>query len=76
MSKGDIETYYEGGVWKNRVQGNSKASNTGDRKSEVQARGREMAVDRKVEHVIKKQDGTIGEKNTYPRSRDQHPPKG
>jgi hypothetical protein len=35
-----------------------------------------MAVDRQVEHVIKKQDGTIGEKNTYPRSRDQHPPKG
>ncbi|MEV0214478.1 DUF2188 domain-containing protein [Micromonospora sp. ALFpr18c] len=39
-------------------------------KADAQAQGREMAADRGVEHVIKKQDGTIGEKNTYPRSRD------
>lgn len=26
MSKGDIETYHEGGQWKNRAQGNSRAS--------------------------------------------------
>lgn len=76
MSGGDIETYYEDGVWKNRVQGNSRASNTGGVKAEVQARGRDMAIERGVEHVIKKRDGTIGEKNTYPRSRDKNPPKG
>jgi hypothetical protein len=35
-----------------------------------------MAIDRGVEHVIKKLDGTIGERNTYPRSRDKNPPKG
>mgnify|MGYP007120792180 CR=1 FL=1 len=29
-----------------------------------------------VEHVIKKMDGTISERNTYPRSRDKNPPKG
>lgn len=28
MAKGDIETYYEDGTWKNRAQGNSRASNT------------------------------------------------
>ena len=27
MSKGDIETYHEGGHWKNRAQGNGRASN-------------------------------------------------
>jgi hypothetical protein len=76
VAKGDIETYYEDGRWKNRPQGNERASSTHDTKAEAQAEGRRMAVDRQVEHVIKKQDGTIGEKNTYPRSRDQHPPKG
>jgi uncharacterized protein DUF2188 len=76
LAKGDIETYYEDGRWKNRPQGNERASSTHDTKAEAQAEGRRMAVDRQVEHVIKKQDGTIGEKNTYPRSRDQHPPKG
>ncbi len=32
-----------------------------------------MAIDRGVEHVIKKRDGTIGERNTYPRSRNKNP---
>ena len=76
MAGGDVETYYDDGVWKNRVQGNSRASNVGETKADVQARGREMAIERGVEHVIKKRDGTIGEKNTYPRSRDKSPPKG
>ena len=76
MADGDIETYHEGGVWKNRVQGKTRASNTAETKAEAQAEGRRMAVDRGVEHFIKKKDGTIGERNTYPRSRDQNPPKG
>lgn len=76
MATGDIETYFEDGIWKNRPQGNSRASNTAPTKSEAQAKGREMVVDREVEHVIKKKNGTIGEKNTYPRSRDNNPPKG
>ncbi|GHE83418.1 hypothetical protein GCM10017786_13150 [Amycolatopsis deserti] len=76
MAKGDVETYYEDGQWKNKIQGNQRASNTANTKAEAQAEGRRMAVERAVEHVVKRQDGTIGEKNTYPRSRDQHPPKG
>lgn len=76
MTKGDIETYYDDGEWKNRAEGNSRASNVYDNKAEAQAAGRDMAKERGVEHVIKKMDGTIGEKNTYPRSRDKNPPKG
>jgi uncharacterized protein DUF2188 len=76
MADGDIETYYEDGKWKNRVLGNKRASNVHDRKEDASPVGREMAEKLGVEHVIKKKDGTIGEKNTYPRSRDQHPPKG
>ncbi|MCX4098032.1 DUF2188 domain-containing protein [Nocardia sp. alder85J] len=76
MAKGDIETYYEGGVWKNRPEGNNRASNTAGTKAEAQAKGREMAIERGVEHLIKGKDGEIQSKNTYPRSRDPFPPKG
>lgn len=76
MPKGDIETYYEDGQWKNRAQGNRRASNAHGTKAEAQARGRDMAIDRGVEHIVKKQDGTIGERNTYPRSRDPRRSKG
>lgn len=34
MSKGDIETYHEDGQWKNRAQGNSRASNVHDTKQQ------------------------------------------
>jgi hypothetical protein len=62
---GAIETYYEDGQWKNRPQGNDRASNVHDRKADAQSVGRDMARDRSAEHVIKKKDGTIGEKNSY-----------
>lgn len=65
MAKGDIETYNEDGQWKNRPQGNERASSVHGTKKEAQEAGRDMARDRKVEHVIKKMDGTIGEKNSY-----------
>jgi Uncharacterized protein conserved in bacteria (DUF2188) len=62
MPQGDTETYYGDGKWKNKVQGSSRAANSGERKAEVQAKSREMAEKRGVEH--------IGERNTYPRTRD------
>ena len=76
MAKGDIETYYEDGKWKNRAQGNDRASNTHDTKASAQATGRDMAIARGVEHFVKKRDGTIGERNTYPRSRDPRKTRG
>ncbi|SCL27122.1 hypothetical protein GA0070624_3437 [Micromonospora rhizosphaerae] len=76
MAKGDIETYYEDGQWKNRPAGNQRASSARDTKAEAEAAGRQMATQRGVEHVIKKKDGTIGERNTYPRSRDPRETKG
>lgn len=76
MAKGDIETYFENGKWKNRPQGNNRATSAHDTKAEAQPAGRDMARDRGVEHVVKKKDGTIGERNTYPRSRDPRSSKG
>ncbi|MEU9808553.1 DUF2188 domain-containing protein [Mycobacterium sp. NPDC050853] len=74
MAKGDISTYHQGGEWKSKVEGSSRAAHTGGTKAEQQAVGRQMAKDRRVEHTTRKMDGTIGEKNSY--GNDPNPPKG
>ena len=75
MAKGDIHTFQRGDRWVNEVEGGKRASNSAPTKAEAQAKGREMAIDRGVEHLIHKQNGQIGERNTYPRSRDPRRPE-
>jgi hypothetical protein len=65
MAKGDIETYHQDGQWKNRVEGSSRASSVHPTKAAAVTAGRQMAMSRKVEHIIRKMDGTIGERNSY-----------
>ena len=65
MAKGDIHTTKHGDHWVNKIEGGQRASNTAPTKAEAQAVGREMARDRKVEHVIHNADGKIGERNSY-----------
>ncbi len=74
MAKGDVSRYNEDGVWKSKVDGGSRAAQTGGTKAEQTAVGKKMAQDRRVEHTIKKLDGTIEEKNSY--GNDPNPPKG
>ncbi len=62
------------GGWGNKVQSSSRFANRGDTKAAAQKVGREMAQRRQTEHIIKKQDGTIGERNSY--GNDPNPPKG
>ncbi len=76
MPAGDVETYFEDDQWKNKVEGGRRASNTAATKAEAQAKGREMAMDRGVEHIIRNKDGEIGARNTYPRSRDPRSSRG
>ncbi|MQA95603.1 MAG: DUF2188 domain-containing protein [Streptosporangiales bacterium] len=76
MSAGDVETYYEGGRWKNRRQGRTRAFGTGENKAAVQAQGRAAAMRDGVEHIIKRRDGTISARHTYPRRRDPRATKG
>jgi Uncharacterized protein conserved in bacteria (DUF2188) len=76
MAKGDIHTVKHGDRWVNEVEGGKRASNSASTKAEAQARGREMAIDRGVEHLIHKQNGQIGERHTYPRSRDPRRSRG
>lgn len=76
MAKGDIHTSKHGDGWGNKAEGNEKFSNVAPTKAEAQAAGREMAIDRGVEHMIHNTDGKIGERNTYPRSRDPRSSRG
>ena len=78
MAKGDIETYYEDGSWKNRPQGNDRASNVHRTKAEAESTGRGMARDRGVEHVVKNKDGRIGKGSSSKQSygNDTTPPRG
>src|SRR4051812_12257754 len=63
VSKGDVHTVPHGTGWANKVEGNSRVSNTAPTKSAAQKRGREMAIKARVEHHIHKKDGTIGQRN-------------
>jgi len=65
MPQGDIETYYERGQWRNRVEGNSRASSVHETKTAAVAAGRQLAMVRLVDHIIRNMDGTIGEQNSY-----------
>ena len=69
-----VETYNEDGQWKNRVQTNSRASAVFDTKAEAVEAGKEQAKNLHTEHVIKKLDGTIQNRNSY--GNDPYPPKG
>ena len=51
--KGDVETYFENGRWKNKVQGNTRASSVHETRTAALSAGREMAHKRKVDHIVK-----------------------
>jgi hypothetical protein len=55
----------EGGGWGNHYEGSTRIMDRGPRKADVQKQGRERARKHKVEHIIQKADGTIGERNSY-----------
>ena len=65
MPEGDIETFHKDGKWRNRVEGHEVLDGDFDTKEDAVSAGREEAQTRKVEHIIRKLDGTIGERNTY-----------
>lgn len=81
MTKGDIETYYEDGRWKNRPEGNARASDIHDTKAAAQAAGRATAIKRGVEHVIKRGMGPSSRRTlihavatlAHQRARYRHP---
>jgi len=65
---------HPGGGWQNKVEGNQRASNVSPTKAQAQAKGREMAIERRTEHKIQNQKGQITERNSY--GHDPYPPRG
>jgi Uncharacterized protein conserved in bacteria (DUF2188) len=65
---------HPGGGWQNKVEGARRASNVAPTKAEAQAKGREMAIERKTEHKIQNKEGRITERNSY--GHDPFPPRG
>ena len=68
-----VETYYEGDVWRNRV--GSAGPLPGEyrtREAAVEV-GRSEARIRGVVHVIRRADGSVVERNRYPRRSDELP---
>lgn len=77
MAQGDIHTMWDGEKWVNKVGGGERPSNSGPTKEPVQDKGRQMAIDRGVEHFVhRKENNTIQTRQTYPRSRDPRSSKG
>ena len=72
--KPPVQTVPHGDDWANRREGADKVSKVFPTKREAQEAGRETARREQTEHVIYKQDGTIGGKNSF--GNDPHLPKG
>ena len=62
--KGAIETYHQNGEWRNKVEGSRRAANTAATKAAATAKGKLMAQQRQVEHIIRNEDGEIGQRNS------------
>ena len=65
MAKGDIHTEPHERGWANKIEDGARASNVYPTKTDAQRIGREMAMRRKVEHLIHDRGGKITERNSY-----------
>jgi hypothetical protein len=65
MPAGDIETYHVNGKWRNRVEARGDLPGEYDIKTSAVNAGHDEAALRKVEHIIRNLDGTIGERHSF-----------
>jgi len=65
MPKGDVETFYEDNMWGIQIQGDGPTGDFFEKKEKAVAAGRALAKERGVEHIVKNQDGTIGDRSSY-----------
>lgn len=70
MPKGDVETYYGNGQWHSRIEGEDQPFASGNSKSEQVSRGAAQAWSRRVQHIIRREDGQIASRQNY---RDDEP---
>jgi hypothetical protein len=68
-----VETYCDGGVWRNRVHGREPLPGDYRTREAAVEVGRCEARIRGVMHVIRRADGSIEERNRYPRRSSEIP---
>ena len=65
MPEGDVQTYHSDGKWRNRIEGHEDLpGGHRSRESAIKA-GRAEARERNVEHIVRRLDGTIGERSSH-----------
>jgi len=74
--QGDVHVVYRdvGKQWRVEVTGNKRASGTHTAKTAAVDQGRRLAMRKKSELVVHKQDGKIGERRSY--GHDPYPSRG
>lgn len=70
---GALETYCDDGAWRNRVRGREPLPGAFATQGAAIEVGRDEARIRGVLHVVRRADGTIAERNRYPRASEEIP---
>jgi len=65
VGAGFVHTVYKRETWLNEIEDGEELAGSYATKEVAVSAGREEAIDRKTEHVIHNQDGTISERNSY-----------
>ena len=65
MARGNIETYFQRCLWRNRIQGHDRATTVHQTETQARAVGRRMAKARGVRHVIIGADGEVVEATAH-----------
>lgn len=76
MAKPNVHTTHSNkdDTWRNISEGASKPSKVFETKSEAEAAGRQIAINKGVEHIIHNESGKIAKRNSY--GNDPFPPRG
>jgi len=56
--------------WKNKIEGEGGSEESFASRDEAIAARRALDLERTVEHIVRREDGTVGERNAY--SHDPH----
>ena len=62
MASGVVETFFDGGKWRNRLETEHVFSMEYDTREEASAAGRKLAHAAGVEHMERNIDGTVAER--------------
>jgi Uncharacterized protein conserved in bacteria (DUF2188) len=65
MPKGDVELFRDDGQWHLRVEGSIEPQSMYRIKRDAQRAGRALARELQVELIVRKLDGTIGERSYF-----------